>query len=161
MKKEMIIRTAYKCDREDIVDMLMEYFHETIYSKSLTPNRERVGVLVDLAIEQDRAYIVRSLDDELAAYMAINPVYTYYDQPEMDIEIFVVHPDFRGTGASRVMVDVVKLKSEQLGCGVIYAQCGSGINEFKNDQLWRNLFTKKGFHILGTELVFFPDLTKH
>lgn len=137
-------------DLDDILDLLhSSYFKESVYSAlDYDPLAARLTVQNWL----DEIVILARVEGKLVGIMSMYFIKTFYKQPECDIIMFYVHPDYRGTGISRALVNAIVMLSDKNNAAVIYTTSASGMDE-SNDKLYTNLFKKFGFKVLGTELI--------
>lgn len=124
------------------------YFQESTYS-GLTYDHDQTRAMIENWLHD--VCIVAKVEGRIVGVAAMYYVRTFYKEPEADVEMFYVAPEYRGTGISRALVDTLVQNADANRCAVIYTSCASGISE-KNNLLYRNLFKKFGFNVLGTEL---------
>lgn len=77
---------------------------------------------------------------------------TYFVESEFDVQMFYIHPDYRGTELGRMMRDALILIKQRLGAKVIYTSCLSGLDEI-NLKKFINLWGKRDFKFLGSVLI--------
>ena len=137
-------------DVEDILNLLYpSYFEESAYSKL-----EYDPVATRLTVQNwlDEVVVLVRVDGKLAGIMSMYFIKTFYKQSECEVVMFYVHPDYRGTGIGRSLVNAIVMLSDKNEAAVIYTTSGSGMNG-NNNNLYVNLFKKFGFENLGTELI--------
>lgn len=146
---EYTVQIANEADLDGIQDLLYPgYFQESTYNKLTYDHESTRGVIKNWL---ENVCFVGKSGDEIVAVVSMYYLRSFYKEPEADIEMFYIRPDFRGTGLSRDLVNCIVQNADANGCKVIYTGCASGINR-KNDSLYANLFKKFGFSVLGTEL---------
>lgn len=133
--------------------MYPTYFNESTYSNlEYDPVRTRMTITNWL----NNVCFVAKDGDRIAGVFSMWFTQTFYKQIESDVEMFFVHPDYRGTEVARMLVDELVRQSDKVDSAVIYTACASGIND-RNNKLYTNLFKKFGFKELGTEVVRIKD----
>lgn len=149
-KVQFDLSFATYADIEDIENLLYpHYFEESTYS-DLTYDPEMTRKTITSWIPE--TCILARVDGVLVGVLAMYFTRTYYKEYEGDVVIFYVHPDYRGAGVGRGLVNALKEVSDKLGAAVVYTSSGSGMGE-ENNKLYTNLFKKVGFEELGTELI--------
>lgn len=138
-------------DTKDIMDLLYPtYFNESIY-RSLDYDPVSTAAYISTWINEH--CVIARYQGKVVGIIAFYFTNTYYRQKECDIVIFYIHPDHRGTVLSRALVkaldDICKREGD---VGVAYTTSASGM-EGSNDSLYRNLFKKFGYKVLGTEMI--------
>lgn len=73
---------------------------------------------------------------------------TWWKRPCGGIDMFYIHPEARGKGASRLLVEECLRQFTDFTCGFVYAGAESGLGE-KNNALYANLFKRYGFQDIG------------
>lgn len=136
------------------VDNILEniypaYFAEAVYNK-LTPSMENARITVS-EYAKAWAYVAKE-DDKVIGLAVADAGRTFYEEVEFDINMFYVHPDYRGSGVARSLRDVLLATADALGAKVVYTACLSGISE-GNEKLYMNLWAKKDFQKLGTVMI--------
>lgn len=136
------------------VDQIQEllfphYFNESVYS-GLTYDHHATRNMI-LAWLRDLAFVAIA-DGKVVGFVAAGLMRTFYKEPEMDIDMFYVLPDYRATGISRVLAKVIVEIADKFNVGAIYTSCLSGIDD-SNDKLYQNLWKKYGFQKLGTVML--------
>lgn len=129
-----------------------EYFQETVY-RSLDYSAEGTLNYIAQWIAEGFCSYAKDESGEIAGVFAMGFAQTYYKQHECDVVMFYVRPKHRATGLSRMMVKAIDGLCKNHGnVGAIYTSCASGVSE-RNNKLYRNLYKKFGFQVLGTEMV--------
>lgn len=149
-KADFTLSFATYQDVHEIEPFLYEYFKESGYSDGLTYDADTTKATIAQWIPQ--ICVLARVDGQLAGIFAMYFTHTYYKEPECDVIIFYVSPEYRGTGVSRGLVNALTAISDKNGAAVIYTSSASGISS-KNNKMYANLFTKFGFEDLGTELI--------
>ena len=150
-----MIREAGVLDITPIIDFLRPYHGESMFGKrGRVIDEDRLLETIGGAVLQDEWIVLVSLDD-----IGVNGVilaqtgYTFYQDLEMDIDLFYVSPDARGTGVSRMLVEEIINVAKNKKIGIIYCGCHSNMSDGgKNNKLYTNLFKKYGFEVTGTNL---------
>lgn len=148
MNLNLSVATIY--DIEPIEELLKEYMAESTYN-GLTYCKDGTVNMILSWLNEGFFFIVK--DGEKVVGLAVMALMkTFYKELEADVDMFFIHPDYRGTGASRMLVDNIVQNAEANNCKVIYTACLSGISD-KNNKLYKNLWGKFGFRELGTVLI--------
>jgi GNAT superfamily N-acetyltransferase len=144
-----IEKATYR-DVNQIQDLMYPiYFNESAYSDfEYDPVRTRMTITTWLS---GLCFVAKD-KNKIAGVFSMYFAQTFYKHLETDVEMFFVHPDYRGTQVARLLVDEMVRQSDMAGSKIIYTACASGINE-KNNKLYTNLFKKFGFKELGTEVM--------
>lgn len=137
-------------DVQDIIDLLYpSYFEESGYSKlTYDPDMTRQTVIRWIP----ETVILARVEGKLVGVLSMYLARTYYKEIEGDIVIFYVHPDYRGTGVARGLVNAMDSLTKKNNVSIIYTSSGSGMKG-NNNNLYANLFKKFGFEELGSELI--------
>jgi L-amino acid N-acyltransferase YncA len=138
----------------DDVDSIMEniypaYFAEAIYNK-LTPSLDNARITV--ADYVNRWSYVAKEDGKVVGIAVADASHTFYEELEFDVNMFYVHPDYRGTGIARALRDKLIEEHNRIGAKVMYSACLSGVSE-NNEQVYLNLWAKAGFVRLGAVMI--------
>jgi hypothetical protein len=145
-------------DIEHILDLLINhYFKETAFNSKVTPSWENCRSYIMGWLTKPQTFVLGAIDvvnKELIGLVSLECGHTYYEELEMDMMLYVVRKDWRGTGVSREMNKFMEHLGQELGAKVIYSPCASGLSE-KADKIWVNLFTKAKFVKLGTTMAKF------
>ena len=148
--KEYTLSVGTLDDAQDIQNLLYpSYFEETAY-KGMTYNADNTRNQV-LSWLEDLCFIARA-EGKVVGVAVTRLLRTFYDEIEADVDMFVVHKDYRGTGVARDLVNAVVANAEANNAKVIYTSCLSGLGE-TNDKLYQNLYKKFGFEPLGTVMI--------
>jgi L-amino acid N-acyltransferase YncA len=139
----------------DDVEGIMEniypaYYAETNTYNKLTPSLDNARITIADYI--NRWSFVAKEDGKVVGIAVADAAHTFYEELEFDINMFYVHPDYRGTGVARALRDMLISESERIGAKVIYSGCLSGVSE-SNEQVYLNLWAKAGFVRLGTVMI--------
>ena len=146
----MIITRMVEADIEDLMrDIYPVYFQESAYN-GLTPDYE-ISRITGHDYLNSSSFVARD-GDRIVAIAVADAGRTFYKEIEFDINMFYVHPEYRGRGVARLMRDTLKDEWERVGAKVIYSSCLSGV-EGLNEQLYMNLWSKVGFKKLGTVMI--------
>lgn len=149
------IERATYADVDDIQCLMFPtYFKESTYSGlDYDPVRTRMTITDWI---NEICFVAKS-KDRVVGVFSMFITQTFYKQKECDVLMFFVHPDYRATGVSRMMVNELNKQADLNGAAVTYTACASGISN-KNNKLYTNLFKKFGFDMLGTEVVRFSNV---
>lgn len=129
---------------------LEKYLSESDLVNHLTYSPENSFVLLNMIAEEEEACgVIIFADNVICGYAAFSHHTGWFKEKEAYIEMFYIHPEMRGTGASRILLDACIKELEKNNVRSVVTSCESGFGE-KNDKLYRNLFLKKGFKVLGT-----------
>lgn len=143
-------------DVVEIRDFLYEnYFKESIYSSNMQYDAD--ASLEYITSWLGEIFYIMRIEGKIAGVFAASIANTYYKRPECQVIVFYIHPDYRGIGVSREMVEYLTKLCDAENVAAIYTTSASGIGE-KNNELYTNLFGKFGFQKLGTELVRFNNV---
>ena len=119
MQSAVVIRDITPADRPAWERLWRDYcaFYETVVPDRVTAHTWRTimdaaGPVGALMAEQDGASV------GFANY--VTHPYTWSDRPACYLEDLFVDPAARGQGAGRALIEAVKAKAEQLGCGRLY-----------------------------------------
>ena len=139
-------------DAQEIQDLLYPgYFDESVYNTLDYDETATLNYILNWIGEH--TFIARDNGGKVVGVMAFYFANTFYKQKECDLVMLYIHPDFRGSGLSRDFVQILDGVCREIGnVGVAYTTSGSGM-EGNNDALYKNLFKKFGFEVLGTELI--------
>ena len=137
-------------DVDNILDNIYPaYFSEAVYNK-LTPSLTNARLTVS-EWANTWAFVAKE-EGKVVGLAVADAGRTFYEEIEFDINMFYVHPDYRGSGVARSLRDVLVATADALGAKVIYTACLSGISE-ANEKLYMNLWAKKAFQKLGTVMI--------
>lgn len=148
----MISTMAATMEHADVIQSLIypAYFQETIFS-NLTYDADMTKQLIGEWINNNITGLVL-VDGVIAGFAVMCLSRSFYKEIEADVEMFYILPQYRGTGASRALIDGLMKTGEANNVAVMYASCLSGISE-KNEKLYINLWKKFGFKKLGTVMM--------
>ncbi len=125
------------------------YFAEAVYNK-LTPNLDNARITV--ADYVNRFSFVAVEEGKIIGLAVADAMRTFYTELEFDVNMFYVHPDYRGTGVARALRDKLIEEHDRIGAKVMYTGCLSGVSE-SNEQTYLNLWAKVGFTRLGAVMI--------
>jgi GNAT superfamily N-acetyltransferase len=146
----IVVTRMTETDIEGLMtDIYPVYFKESAYN-GLTPDLE-ISRITGMSYLDKCSFIARD-GDRIIAIAVADAGRTFYKEIEFDINMFYIHPDYRGRGVARLMRDTLKDEWERVGAKVIYSSCLSGV-EGINEQLYLNLWSKVGFKKLGTVMI--------
>ena len=149
--KDFLVRTATKEDIGAIQGLLYpHYFQESGYGH-LTYNAENTRKAIESYFD-DGAVLLATKGGDAIGVCAVHAFKSFYDEIEVDVQMFFVKKEHRGGGVSREMVRYVIDSAEHIGAKIIYSSCLSGMGG-KVNALWQNLWGKFGFKFLGSVMV--------
>lgn len=156
LRVKRMIRRAVLSDLDAIYNLLVPaYFDESVYSDHLDICPDNCW---NYFYNQIANYaLIAEIEDKIIGYVSITTGYTVYQQLEADIDFFYIHPDYRGKGISR---DLLQKTMEFIAlekCGVTYATSRSKTDEGLNNALWENLYKKFGFETAGSMMIRFGE----
>lgn len=149
----MEVRYAHAGDVCKIIDLIIPYHEEAMFSHSRIPCDKRIFETVYGCVTDDWDALVAEHNGQIVGVLFAYQNHSFYKDDEMDIDFFYIHKDFRGTQAGRLLVGEIKKIALARDIAVIYCGCHSNMDDGgKNDKLFTNLFGKFGFKITGTNL---------
>lgn len=143
-----MIRYATDDDIDAVESLCREFAEETMYGKVMTYSKENALE----CIKNWSSILVAEIDGKLVGFGAIVIATEFFNEREADIDKFYVQPKYRGTGIARMLAESLVKLAIANDARVIYALCGSGINE-KNDKMFENLWKKFGLKKTGCLMV--------
>lgn len=148
-KAEFDLSFATFNEVNEIEALLYPYFQESTYS-GLTYDSEAAKQTILHWIPE--VCVLARVNGELVGIVSMYFINTFYKEPECDVVMFYVKPEYRGSGVARGLVNAITMIADRNKAGIIYTSSGSGIGK-ENNNLYANLFKKFGFKDLGTELI--------
>lgn len=152
---ELICRYAGTEDIDAVVAFLHQNYLEAmqhgIQEACTVQARETVALSVS---HPDLAVIVCEDGQNIAGCAILYKGRSFFKKAEADLNMFLVAPEYRGTGAARALVDaIVQWVHQQEDVAILYCGCHSGFDDDgANDAKFANLFKKFGFKVTGTNL---------
>lgn len=143
-----MIRYATDDDIDAVESLCREFAEQSMYGKVMTYSRENALE----CIKNWSSILVAEIDGKLVGFGAIVIATEFFNEREADIDKFYVQPKYRGTGIARMLAESLVKLAIANDARVIYALCGSGINE-KNDKMFENLWKKFGLKKTGCLMV--------
>ena len=143
-----MIRYATDDDIDVVESLCREFAEQSMYGKVMTYSRENALE----CIKNWSSILVAEIDGKLVGFGAIVIATEFFNEREADIDKFYVQPKYRGTGIARMLAESLVKLAIANDARVIYALCGSGINE-KNDKMFENLWKKFGLKKTGCLMV--------
>lgn len=143
-----MIRYATDNDIDAVESLCREFAEQSMYGKVMTYSRENALE----CIKNWSSILVAEIDGKLVGFGAIVIATEFFNEREADIDKFYVQPKYRGTGIARMLAESLIKLAIANDARVIYALCGSGINE-KNDKMFENLWKKFGLKKTGCLMV--------
>lgn len=143
-----MIRYATYDDIDAVESLCREFAEQSMYGKVMTYSRENALE----CIKNWSSILVAEIDGKLVGFGAIVIATEFFNEREADIDKFYVQPKYRGTGIARMLAESLVKLAIANDARVIYALCGSGINE-KNDKMFENLWKKFGLKKTGCLMV--------
>ena len=126
-----------RCEVIDDVDMVSQgafllesYLREAGESAYKTySSRRTIGRLISM-VSDASSRLVYVVDSAVVIGLAtISSCAAYFEEPSAHIELFYIHPDYRATGASRMLRDTCINECVELGCADILVACNSDMGE--------------------------------
>jgi len=151
IKRNIQLVEAKPGDEEIILDLLYPgYFNETVFSNM---EFDRDQCLETIQVWLNHSIVAAAvIDGVFAGFGVLTLSKSFYKQTEADIEMFCIKPEFRGSGASRAIRDILIETAKANEVKLMYASCLSGMGE-TNEKLFINLWKKAGFKKLGTMMM--------
>lgn len=150
------IIAMYRATENDIAAiqglLYPHYFSESVY-KNMTYSADNTRRIIESWLP-NCAIIVKD-GDKAVGFASMVLQHSFFEEPEADVEMFFILPEYRGTGVARALCKFMIETAEANGAKLIFSSCLSGIDG-KNNSLYINLWRKFGFEILGTVLVRSP-----
>jgi len=143
-----MIRYATDDDIDAVELLCREFAEQSMYGKVMTYSKENALE----CIKNWSSILVAEIDGKLVGFGAIVIATEFFNEREADIDKFYVQPKYRGTGIARMLAESLIKLAIANDARVIYALCGSGINE-KNDKMFENLWKKFGLKKTGCLMV--------
>lgn len=143
-----MIRYATDDDIDAVESLCREFAEQSMYGKVMTYSRENALE----CIKNWSSILVAEINGKLVGFGAIVIATEFFNEREADIDKFYVQPKYRGTGIARMLAESLIKLAIANDARVIYALCGSGINE-KNDKMFENLWKKFGLKKTGCLMV--------
>jgi len=143
-----MIRYATDDDIDAVELLCREFAEQSMYGQVMTYSKENALE----CIKNWSSILVAEIDGKLVGFGAIVIATEFFNEREADIDKFYVQPKYRGTGIARMLAESLIKLAIANDARVIYALCGSGINE-KNDKMFENLWKKFGLKKTGCLMV--------
>lgn len=143
-----MIRYATDDDIDAVELLCREFAEQSMYGKVMTYSKENALE----CIKNWSSILVAEIDGKLVGFGSIVIATEFFNEREADIDKFYVQPKYRGTGIARMLAESLVKLAIANDARVIYALCGSGINE-KNDKMFENLWKKFGLKKTGCLMV--------
>jgi GNAT superfamily N-acetyltransferase len=144
----METRPASLSDCHDVVSILCDhYLKETVFTCMTYDHAQTVKKVCEWLF--NGSCIVLLDENKIAGLCVVEIGRTFYAEPEADIAMFYIMPEYRKTNASRMLRDSAIEFARQNNAMLLYSLSGSGISE-ENDSLYCNLWRKAGLSKLGT-----------
>lgn len=145
------IRQAGYDDIDAIVDTALAFWKESEYSKGeapADPGRFKQFIREGLDRDGTRCIIAVSEGKVLGYVMFYLDFPDYKDGIDGELYQFFTHPQARGTGISRDLIEMMEQTYDDWGCGCRYAILSAEIGEKELSQV-KNLFAKFGYEVTG------------
>jgi GNAT superfamily N-acetyltransferase len=141
--------TLQEC--REIINILCEhYLKETIFT-SMTYDHALTVKKVYEWIASGSCLVIQD-KSKIVGLCVVEIGNTFYVEPEADIAMFYIMPEYRATEASRLIRDAAIQFAKTKGAALIYSLSGSGISD-RNDNLYCNLWRRAGLQKLGTCMI--------
>lgn len=145
--------TVRELAHEDMPEFLAvaKTFFEESYHRDDTIDLEQFGRLISRGIDLPHIAIPTVfVDGKLAGYAVIHYNTEFKVEREGDMAELYLHPDYRGTGASRALADAVDNQFKAWGVRHAHLWAAPGLdNQEKALGVFRNLWAKYGFKQTG------------
>lgn len=147
----MQVSVATLQDCREIVNILCEhYLKETIFT-GMTYDHAKTVKKVYEWLASGSCLIIKD-QSSIVGLCVVEIGNTFYVEPEADIAMFYIMPEYRATQAARLIRDEAIRFAREKGAMLIYSLSGSGISD-RNDNLYCNLWRKAGLQKLGTCMI--------
>ncbi len=148
MKREEFdyeVKIAEDSDIALLVDTALQFWNESGHSSNNTENPEKYkAFLREEMTKPARRIIIAKHADRVIGYHIIYAMADYKDALDGEMYQFFVHPEFRGSGVARDLVEMAVQTWDDWGCDVNYAIASPELGNIELSQ-FRNLFAKFGF----------------
>lgn len=135
--------------RDILIGMCVTYSGEAKQGRMRPINLDKTAAFVDQYTSHPCCRAFLAFDGETPAGFIFASAHDFvYDTPDASIDIHYVAPAYRGSLASRLLLQMMLKELESAGVGDIYSASESGIDE-RNNRLFENLYMKQGFGYAG------------
>jgi len=138
-------------DIDAVSEFLTNYLAEAAQGRHLTFSTEvtkKTLSKITQSVDRAKGIIVKDDQDVICGFAAWTVTFSWFAEPEVDLIMFYVLPEYRGTGVARLMADYYSRIASSVGAKIRYTRCESGMSK-KNVDLYKNLFAKFGYEYLG------------
>ena len=151
IKNSFTLKQAGIEDIQRIQDLLYpHYFKESGY-RDLDYDPLATATMIYTWIKDGVGLIVES-DGKAIGFASIGFMRTFYKQAEADVDMFFILPEYRATGAARMLSKSLAYVADKGNAKVVYTSCLSELGE-NNNKMYENLWSKLGFRKLGTVMI--------
>lgn len=139
------IRLATTADIDAIVDTALIFWHSSNHAVNRSQNPVKFKQLMREYMGRSCTRIIIAVrEGKVIGYIMIYAEADYKDALDGELYQFFVHPDYRGSGVGRDLVEMAVQVYDDWGCDVCYAIGSAEVGE--NELVhFRNLFAKFGF----------------
>ena len=143
---EYEVKIADDADIDELVKTALDFWYESGHSvnKSQNPERYKEFLKAEMRKPARRVIVAKLPSGRVIGYHVIYGQADYKDQFDGEMYQFFVHPDFRGSGVARDLVEMAVQTWDDWGCDVVYACASPEIGNIELSQ-FRNLWGKFGF----------------
>lgn len=139
------IKRATDEEIDALVDTALGFWNESGHSVNESADPEKYkAFLKDMSQKDGVRIIVAVIGPRVIGYHIIYCLADYKNKLDGEMYQFFVHPDFRGSGVARDLVEIAVQTWDDWGCDVNYAIASPELGNIELSQ-FRNLFAKFGF----------------
>lgn len=150
-------RLAVSSDIARIVELGTAFHEESPLYRNATINWNWPALLV-MWWEENKDFLTILVEDEneIAGYANVmkmgGPLDIVLDAIG-EIHQYYISPNHRGKGASRVLNEAIDAQFDKWDCLIRHVECACGLDsDGSNDKLFSNMWKKRGYKLLGTNL---------
>lgn len=133
-------------DIDALVKTALEFWYESGHSDAVqSENPDKYKIFLKEQLGKDgRRIIIAKQGERVIGYHIIYCLADYKDELDGEMYQFFVHPEFRGSGVARDLVEMAVQTWDDWGCDTNYAIASPELGNIELSQ-FRNLFAKFGF----------------